>query len=289
MRGAVLVTTGLALLLAGCDMIEGDNVKGDTRADCLATPAAGGPDDVTGIRLGMDLGAVKTLLACRDGGFRFDENSGGFPIPALPDGKRPITKLTARRGKISGCDPADSRTLQICMAEDPRFDHVDELVYVYFAGMPGAEKAIAVMREISFPEGGKQAGALIERELAAKYGQQPDRSNWGANLRFAWMLDGRGQRRSPVDPDFALCREAAGFGRDAPYHLRPGCRRTITAWITTAYQAPEQADGYGVALVDQDAGIKAIEETTARIGAISEKQRQQEQQRASVRSGGVSL
>lgn len=272
MRAAPCIVGAIALTLSGCGSQE--DAKADAaKAACSAAPVAKGPDEVTGIRMGMDLAAVKTLLKCRDGGFRFNEDGGGFPIPALPDGKRPVTKLIAQRGKIAGCDPADPETLKACVAEDPSFTHVDERVHVYFAGMPGAEKVIAVMREVSFADDKKQASAPISRELVAKYGAQPDVSSWGSTSRIAWIFDGRGQRMSPANQDFPLCRDAAGFGSDAPSHLRPGCHLTVTAWVSSSYDKPEIADGYGVAMVDQDAASKAIDDTTARIGAAADAQR----------------
>ena len=268
MRAAPFLAGATALLLAGCGSPRAAGTDA-ARAACAATPVAKGVDDVIGIRMGMDLAAVKALLKCSNGGFRFDEDNGGFPLPALPDGKRPVTKLVAKRGKIDGCDPNDPTTVTACVVEHPTFTHVDERVHVYFAGMPGAEKVIAVMREIALADGAKVAAAPILRDLVAKYGSQPDESRWGSTSRLAWVFDGRGQRMSPANQDFSLCRDAAGFGSDAPSNLRGGCRRTVTAWVSTSYDKPEIADSYGVALVDQDAASKAIDATAARIGALA--------------------
>ncbi|WP_157084704.1 hypothetical protein [Sphingomonas pituitosa] len=284
--------SGLALaLVSGCNGGTGENAAAK-QASCPAPGGGAGADDVTGIRLGMNLATAKTLLSCRNGAFHFYEGHAGFRLPALPDGKPSLTMLTAKRGKIAGCDPADPSTLKACTAEKPSFEQVDEEVRLYLAGLPGKERVIAVMREEQFPADAQRDIAVVERDLVAKYGQQPDR-NLDFSPHYSWIFDSRGQRISAQNPDFAPCRDTAGFGNDAPLRLREGCRRTVNAWmiqeISTVARQQGVAAGVGVALVDHDAALRAIKDAEAQISALAETQQRQEQQRAAAQAGKTTL
>lgn len=280
----------LLALLAGCKGGTSQDAAGKP-ASCPAPGGGAGADDVTGIRLGMDVTTAKALLSCRDGAFHFYEGHAGFRLPALPDGKPSLTMLTAKRGKIEGCDPADPSTLKACTAESPSFDRVDEEVRLYLAGLPGKERVIAVMREEQFGSDAHRDIAVVERDLVAKYGQQPGRNDFAP--QYSWIFDSRGQRISAQNPDFEPCRDATGFDDDAPLRLREGCRRTVNAWViqeisSTARQQGVAA-GVGVVLVDQDAALRAIKQADAQISALVETQRRQEQQRAAAQAGKTTL
>lgn len=263
--------------------------------DCSAVkprpaPAGSPPNDVLGIRPGDGIDEAKLRLKCANKGFRFEPGHDGFALPEMPGGSRAVTRLTARRGEISGCDPAHPETMKTCLDEDPSFSRVDETVVLHLAGTPGQEKVIAVTRELNYPDGEEVAAETLGKDLIAKFGAEPDTSaSFASSARLRWVFDGQGRRMSAANPDLASCANAVGSGSGGPSQLREGCRLTVNAWVDVKSDNPQLARSFGMILVDQQAALDAIGMAKDAIDGARGKAQQQETERARARSGGTTL
>lgn len=147
-----------------------------------------------------------------------------------------------------------------------------ERINIWFTPVVGAERVIAVQRQVAFPDGAAPAMAAIEKGLFSKYPidaatlSSKGKTRDGAIVQTAdWIFDGKG----------ALLKQAQASGRGfssanggTPKTVRPGDGVWLSVTLTSAADNNGLASGISITLSDSSAQFASLAQSKATISQI---------------------
>ncbi len=233
----------------GTEVAEGEKVptkKSSRKCPAKVTtgirPEGSPVDDIVGIRSGMGFDDVSWLLECRD----------DVPIINVAD-KWTIkqnfdvpTRQIIRASDGALCSGQDiardmgSMSSKTCDDGGYKFKPVKSItqqIIVAFNGMPGEEKAGAVWRRNSFPEGESPAIDALVQSLSGKYGAPhvTEKDRRGIT-NLVWIYDLLDRPLSKSSRDWGNCTNisiSASFAESQRWSA--GCGLTIKVAIAPTY------------------------------------------------------
>jgi hypothetical protein len=198
-------------------------------------------DDIVGIRSGMSFDDVSWLLECRDDvpiinvadKWTIKQN---YDVPT-----RQIIRASDG-GLCSGQDIArdmGSMSSKTCDDGGYKFKPVKNItqqIIVAFNGMPGEEKAGAVWRRNSFPEGESPAIDTLVQSLSGKYGAPhvTEKDRRGIT-NLVWIYDLLGRPMPKSSRDWGNCNLSINASFAQSQRWSAGCGLTIKAAIAPTY------------------------------------------------------
>lgn len=185
-------------------------------------------DDILGIRRGMELERVRSILNCTNSGYLVTETDNSVQVNIDKRNRQvPAKVLTGDNG-------------------------LDQIV-VQFAGLPGQEKVVMVARNLEFAEGNEKLFTALVQEIEGKYGVGTKIQDYYNSSNHTGMLlyAGDGQRVGESNSRFNSCKMSPGQSLNSNSAGREGCGLTIVYQVVPAQNNNTLARKLGLVIIDQ--------------------------------------
>lgn len=211
------------------------------------------PRDILGVTYGMSAEDAFARIACANPAFKVKfSTTQGFETEKLRDGSLPRKSIEANAGL--------------------------ERALVYLMGLPGAEKVIAVEREVEFGDESEPPFETIVSRLKQKYGESSG-STASSNSLHNWIsYSPDGQK---IGTDNSLYSDCTNYqSTSASISINSGCGLTIFYTVRAKSDNAGLAKSFKVRVVEQRNAMDAITSFNEAAQLQAAEGRQQELDRA---------
>lgn len=253
----LLFASAMMIALTGChgrSAGTGDAASAaESRTDCGSVKPESAPpgspaDDILGVRPGTPASVARLIVTCANKKFDVTPHTTDRPgyianIPEILNGKQPADGFEARVPTEGASTPSDDD------------------VQVIFAGLPGAERVVAVYRTVWPDHKNPPSLDTLTATLVKKYGPPTHTEKY----QISWIYNPSGSPIAESDPTYSVCVDGNLNGG-----LSPDCGTTIVAQINWDDDGQSKSvKWFSVHTVNQAQAADSVDRETSAINTLN--------------------